>query len=112
MAIYCHGCQSLFDEVKRLEAQIENPWIDARKQLPKTQKGSSFWDYRTGFFGRPWVPVLFVSGGETCAGRYFGPKRGFVSLQGVFFQTNRVRWWQPMPEPPKKTKSGLTSKVN
>lgn len=43
MGFYCHGCASLYNEIKKLEAQIENPWFDVTEKMPKVGVAVFVW---------------------------------------------------------------------
>lgn len=44
MGMYCHGCSSLYDEVKRLERKLaKNPWTSVKDGLPKTGEAVFVW---------------------------------------------------------------------
>jgi hypothetical protein len=73
-------------------------WRRGAKNLPVIERENRrSLDYGPGYY--PFEPVLFrTRDGGVCAGRYFGPKRGFWSLQGQQFTVKEVQWWAPLPK--------------
>ena len=83
-------------------------WINVKDRRPKVQRGSHYFGVSGPIshqeIGRfPFLPVLFYARGEksACAGRFFGRRRGYWSLQGKWYADRLVTHWQPMPDKPK-----------
>lgn len=43
MGFYCRGCAGLFEETKRLQALLDNPWINVTERLPKVGVAVFVW---------------------------------------------------------------------
>lgn len=72
-------------------------WISVKDERPKVQRGSMYYG-RADVYGGSFLPVLFATKGkEVCAGRFFGTRHGYYSLQGVQYPIRQITHWQPMP---------------
>ena len=77
-------------------------WISVKKKRPHVQRGSRYYGSSgPAEQGCAFLPVLFCSRAEVCAGRFFGRRLGYWSLQGVRFPDRYVDHWMPMPTAPK-----------
>ena len=43
MGFYCHGCANLFEEIRRLQALIDNPWIEVTERMPTLGEAVFVW---------------------------------------------------------------------
>jgi len=43
MGFYCQGCANLFEETKRLQALIDNPWTRVEDGMPKVGEAVFVW---------------------------------------------------------------------